>query len=266
MGGATTRSVVFQLSEEVILACGVTDSHTMGYSCEMSSAIAHGSSGAAARRARRASREQTIVAATRTLFDQRGTQDARVEDIARAAGLNKALIYRAFSSKDEIFALTATSYLDELRARTDAVEMLPDAAAQLRQVLTVFADFCLAYPAFLDCGLSLLRRPALELRETLSDAAWFRVSRAVGRCVGSVQRVLEAGAEQGVVEVDDPGFTAGRLLTQMMGSMHMARIGVSLREAAPGAVTAVALDSAQVRDACVRDALVVVGVRNGVGA
>jgi AcrR family transcriptional regulator len=232
----------------------------------MPSATAYGSSGAAARRARRASREQTIVAATRALFDHRGIQDARVEDIARAAGLNKALIYRAFSSKDEIFALTATSYLDELRARTDALEMLPDAAAQLRQVLTVFADFCVTYPAFLDCGLSLLRRPALELRETLSDAAWFRVSQAVGRCVGAVQRVLEAGVEQEVLEVDDPGFTAGRLLTQMMGAMHLSRIGVSLREAAPGAVTAVALDSAQVRDACVRDALAVVGARDGVAS
>jgi AcrR family transcriptional regulator len=232
----------------------------------MSSATAHGSSGAEARRARRASREQTIVAATRTLFDHRGIQDARVEDIARAAGLNKALIYRAFSSKDEIFALTATSYLDELRARTDALEVLPDAAAQLQQVLSVFADFCVLYPAFLDCGLSLLRRPALELRETLSDAVWFRVSRAVGRCVGAVQRVLEAGVEQGVVEVDDPGFTAGRLLTQMMGSMHLSRTGVSLREATPGAVTSVVINAEQVRDSCIRDALAVVGVRNGVAS
>ena len=189
-----------------------------------------------------------------------------MDDIARAAGLNKALIYRAFASKDEIFALTATSYLDELRARTDAVDVVPDAAAQLREVLTVFAEFCVSYPAFLDCGLSLLRRPAVELRETLSDAAWFRVSRAVGRCVGAVQRVLEAGVEQEAVEVDDPGFTAGRLLTQMMGSMHLARTGVSLREAPRGAVTAVAVDAEQVRDACVRDALAVVGIRDGVAS
>lgn len=228
----------------------------------MPSAVSPGLSAAAARKARRAAREQTIVAATRTLFDQRGIRDARVEDIARAAGLNKALIYRAFPSKDEIFALTATSYLDELRARTDAVAAGPDAAEQLRQVLTVFADFCLTYPAFLDCGLSLLRRPAVELRETLSDAAWFRVSRAVGRCVGAVQRVLEAGVSREIIEVDDAGFTAGRLLTQMMGSMHLSRTGVSLREATPGAVTAVAIESEQVRDACIRDALAVVGLRN----
>jgi AcrR family transcriptional regulator len=231
----------------------------------MSSTTPHASAvAAAARRARRASREETIVAAARMLFDQRGIQDARVEDIARAAGLSKALIYRAFSSKDEIFALTATSYLDELRARTDAVPEIPDAAEQLREVLTVFADFCVTYPAFLDCGLSLLRRPAVELRETLSDAAWFRLSRAVGRCVGVVQRVLEAGVRLGVVQVEDPGFTAGRLLTQMMGSMHLSRIGVSLREATPGAVTAVVVDAQQVRDACIQDALAVVGVRNGV--
>jgi len=143
----------------------------LGYSRQMPVVATSGSSSAAARQARRAAREQTIVAATRRLFDQRGIRDARVEDIARAAGLNKALIYRAFSSKDEIFALAATSYLDELRARTDAVTADPDAAEQLRQVLTVFADFCVTYPAFLDCGLSLLRRPAVELRETLSDAA-----------------------------------------------------------------------------------------------
>jgi AcrR family transcriptional regulator len=219
---------------------------------------------AAARKARRASREQAIVAATRGLFDQRGIRDARIEDIARAAGLNKALIYRAFSSKDEIFALTATSYLDELRARTDALPTSPDAVEQLRQVLTVFADFCVSYPAFLDCGLSLLRRPAVELRETLSDAAWFRVSRAVGRCVGAVQRVLEAAEAEEIIKVDDAGFTAGRLLTQMMGSMHLSRAGVSLREATPGSVTAVPLDSEQVRDACIRDALAVVGVRQAV--
>jgi AcrR family transcriptional regulator len=230
----------------------------------MPSAAPTGLSTAAARKARRAAREQTIVAATRALFDQRGIRDARVEDIARAAGLNKALIYRAFPSKDEIFALTATSYLDELRGRTDAVATGPDAAEQLRQVLTIFADFCLTYPAFLDCGLALLRRPAVELRETLSDAAWFRVSRAVGRCVGAVQRGLEAGVAQEIIEVDDAGFAAGRLLTQMMGSMHLSRTGVSLREATPGAVTAVPLDPEQVRDACIRDALAVVGVRNAV--
>jgi AcrR family transcriptional regulator len=227
----------------------------------MAATIPETTSRAMARRRRRATRERAIVAATRELFDQRGLQDARVDDIARAAGLNKALIYRAFSSKDEIFALTATSYLDELRALTDDTDAALDGPQRLREVLTVFADFCVTYPAFLDCGLSLLRRPALELREILSEAAWFRVSRAVGRCVGAVQRALEVAVAQQAIEVDDPGFVAGRLLTQMMGSLHLARSGVSLREPVPGAVTAVSLSPEQVRDASIRDALAVVGIR-----
>jgi AcrR family transcriptional regulator len=226
----------------------------------MSSSTSRVSSKAAARRIRRSEREQAIVAATRRLFDEQGLQDARVDDIARAAGLNKALIYRAFSSKDEIFALTATNYLDELRGQTEEAEAIDGGADRLRAVLTTFADFCITYPAFLDCGLSLLRRPAPELRETLSDAASFRVSRAVGRCVGVVQRALELCIEQKAIEVDDPGFTAGRLLTQMMGSLHLARSGVSLREPVPGAVTAVAVSPEQVCDACIRDALAVAGI------
>jgi AcrR family transcriptional regulator len=207
-----------------------------------------------------------IVAATRALFDERGRQDARVAEIARAAGLNKALIYRSFSTKEEIFALTAADYLDELRERTIDVETTPDPVARLHGTLAAFADFCLMYPAFLDCGLSLLSRPAPELRDALSDAAWFRVSRAAGRCVGGVQRALQAGGEQNAIRVDDPGFTAGRLLTQLMGSLHLARLGVSLQEAVPGAITAVVLDPEQVRDACVRDALAVAGISETVAS
>lgn len=224
------------------------------------------SSPAARRRHRRASREEAIVAATRTLFDKRGLQDARVDDIARAAGLNKALIYRAFSSKDEIFALTAVSYLDELRALTDQLEPVAEGPPRLRELLGVFADFCVTYPAFLDCGFSLLRRPAPELRETLSDAAWFRVSRAVGRCVGGVQRSLMAGGLDGAAGADDAGSLAARLLTQMMGSLHLARFGVSLHEPVAGRVISVGLTPERVRDDCVRDALAVAGFAEGGGS
>jgi AcrR family transcriptional regulator len=223
----------------------------------MSTTTIHGHARASSRRDRRAAREQAIIDAARLLFDERGVRDPRVEDIARAAGLNKALIYRAFASKDEIFALAVKSYLDELRALTDALPAA-DRPEHLRQLLTVFADFCIAYPAFLDCGLALLRRPAPELREILSESVWFRISRAVARCVGSVQRALEPAADSGVDPAEDLGFLAGRLLTQMMGTMHLARAGVALSEPAPEAIRALALDPQQVRDACVRDALTVV--------
>src|SRR3989337_4225351 len=99
-------------------------------------------------------REGELVEATRALFDERGLQDAPMDEIARAVGINKALIYRVFSSKEELYVLTVTHYLDELR------EVALEPHQGLRDALDRFTRFCLRYPAFLDCALSLMRRPA----------------------------------------------------------------------------------------------------------
>src|SRR5262245_341370 len=55
--------------------------------------------------ARRRERQREIVQATRALFDAREMRDANIDDIARAVGVNRAIIYRHFASKDELFAL-----------------------------------------------------------------------------------------------------------------------------------------------------------------
>src|SRR3954447_11729318 len=73
--------------------------------------------GNAARANARREREREIVEATRALFDERGVQDAPMEEIARAVGINKALIYRHFASQEELFVLTVTHYLGELAER-----------------------------------------------------------------------------------------------------------------------------------------------------
>ncbi len=71
-------------------------------------------SGTVSRATRRREREREIIAATRLLFDERGLQDAPIESIAREVGINKALIYRHFSSKEELYVLTLSSYLADL--------------------------------------------------------------------------------------------------------------------------------------------------------
>src|SRR3954471_19162246 len=119
-----------------------------------------------ARRASREAREAHIVDATRALFDERGVQDAPIDDIARAVGINKALIYRHFASKDELFVLTMTRYLAELAERVSTELDTDDAPRrQLERAIGEYTAFCLQYPAFLDCALSLMRHPAEELRD-----------------------------------------------------------------------------------------------------
>src|SRR6188474_3259757 len=114
-------------------------------------------------------RERDLVAATRSLFDERGMQDAPIEEIAKAVGIARGLIYRHFSSKEELFVLTVTDYLGELSGLLDtAVGSADDPEARLRAATEAFAGFCARYPAFLDCSVSLMHRPARELHEIVS--------------------------------------------------------------------------------------------------
>ena len=54
------------------------------------------------------------MAATRRLFDDNGVREAHIDDIARAVGVNRAIVYRHFTGKEDLFALTMVSYLVEL--------------------------------------------------------------------------------------------------------------------------------------------------------
>ena len=218
------------------------------------------------RRERRRARERAIVATTRALIDERGRRDVAVDEIARAARVNKALIYRSFDSKEEIFVLTVVDYLAELEARGAGLPGTADPVAALRQVCERYVGFCLDYPAFLDCGLALMQRPAGELRELVSGAVLFRLGRAMATILGPLERILEAGAERGVFAIEDPDFTANRLYAQVLGSMHLARVGVGVRESTPGVAEIFELDPERVREACVQDALALARITEGAPA
>ena len=119
--------------------------------------------------ARRRAREKEILAATRALFDERGVRDAQIEDIARAVGINRAIVYRHFTGKEELFALTLVGYLDELRtALADAAAGHEDARDRLEAIVGAFVDYGLAYPAFIDCAQTLMRRRGPELLDEMS--------------------------------------------------------------------------------------------------
>jgi len=218
------------------------------------------------RRERRRARERAIVATTRALIDERGRRDVAVDEIARTARVNKALIYRSFDSKEEIFVLTVVDYLAELEARGAGLPGTADPVAALRQVCECYAGFCLDYPAFLDCGLALMQRPASELRELVSGAVLFRLGRAIATILGPLERILTVGAERGVFAIEDPDFMANRLYAQVLGSMHLARVGVGVRESAPGVAEIFELDPERVRKACVQDALALARITEGASA
>jgi AcrR family transcriptional regulator len=193
----------------------------------------------------RADREREIVAATRRLFDDRGAQEAAIDDIAREVGINKALIYRHVGSKEELFVLALTSYLDELRERYVPVDESADPVAALRAACNLYAGFCLEHPAFLDCALSLMRRPAFELRARVSEGTWLRLGRAMTETLAPLVAILRAAG------VAEPDYLANRIYVQVLGTMHLARVGAGVTDGAE----VFTIEPERVRRDCVEDAV-----------
>jgi AcrR family transcriptional regulator len=209
----------------------------------------------------RRARERELVNSTRALFDERGMQDAPMDEIARTVKINRALIYRYFESKEELFVLTMTQYLDEITAQGIArIDKSAPPDVQLRACWSSFASYCLEYPAFLDCALSLMRRPAAELREGLSDATWFSIGRSMSNCLAVTIDILRAGVRDRIFTVADAPFTANCLYTQTIGMMHMARLGLGVSQSVADIPEVFPIAPGQVHDACVDAALTAVGL------
>lgn len=184
-----------------------------------------------------------------------------MDDIAKLVGINRALIYRHFESKEELFVLTVTRYLTEITERgIEAIDRHAPPEQQLRAAWGSFATYCLEHPAFLDCALSLMRRPARDLHARVSEATWLRLGISMGSCLAITSEILARGKATGVFSIDDPDFTANCLYTQTLGLMHMARIGVIVSESAPGVPNVSPISPEQVHAACLRNALAAVGI------
>jgi AcrR family transcriptional regulator len=199
--------------------------------------------------ARRRRREKEILDATRALFDARGVRDAQIEDIAGAVGINRAIIYRHFSGKEELFALTLVGYLEQLATRlkeADDERAAPE--DRLRALTAAFVDYGLGYPAFVDCALELMRRTGPELLDEISEGAMYRLGRGIATCLATLVGTIRAGVEAGVFHTDDVDLLANTLYASGLGGMQLARVGMLVKEAAPGIPTTARLSAEQVKD------------------
>jgi AcrR family transcriptional regulator len=198
---------------------------------------------------RRRRREQEILSATRDLFDARGVRDAQIEDIARSVGINRAIIYRHFTGKEELFALTLVGYLDELVGRLRSADDLSAGPVErLRAITAAFVDYGLAFPAFVDCALTLMRRPGPELLEEISEGAMYQLGRGIATCLAPVAAAIQAGVDTDVFHTGDVHLLANTLYASGLGGLQLARVGMVVKERAPGVPTIAPLSPDQVKE------------------
>jgi AcrR family transcriptional regulator len=211
---------------------------------------------------RRRHRRREILAATRALFDARGVEDTQIEDIAHLVGINRAIIYRHFTGKEELFALTLVGYLDELSVDlTDADR--PEAAPQdrLRRLTTALVDFGMSHPAFVDCALTLMRRPAAGLFAEMSDSATHHLARGVAGSQASMVATVRAGVAAGDFRSADVHVLVSTLCASALGGLQLVRFGLVVADSPPGPPVIEPVSSEQVREH-----LVAAGVAMAIGA
>ncbi|MCW2831977.1 MAG: TetR/AcrR family transcriptional regulator [Aeromicrobium sp.] len=140
---------------------------------------------------RRAERKREILDATRALFDERGVRDAQIDDIARSVGINRAIIYRHFSGKEELFALTLVGYLGELHAAlTASDDETASPERRLRLATTTFLRFGFDLPAFVDCAQALLRRRGDELLAEVVETVMIQLGVGMSACLNHAVTIL----------------------------------------------------------------------------
>lgn len=208
---------------------------------------------------RRMARRREIVAATRALFDAREMRDANIDDIARAVGVNRAVIYRHFASKDELFAFALAEYLEELQERLrQADDERRSAPHRLADIAGAYADFCLEYPAFLDCALALLRQPRSYLVSEVSESVLLQLGELMVACLSIISRVLRDGTAAGDFAVEDVDLTANMIYLQTLGSLHLARTGFIVGDRGSGRPGVRSVDERQFRSLVIRAVLATV--------
>jgi len=112
------------------------------------------------RHARDLTTAQRIVATAATMFAEQGLAGARMDEIARVAKVNKALLYYYFRSKEELHRFVLETLLSQLRARVWGESNAPlPPGRRLAAVIDNFFEFIRRHPNY----------PRLIQREMMSN-------------------------------------------------------------------------------------------------
>jgi TetR/AcrR family transcriptional regulator len=112
------------------------------------------------RHARDLTTAQRIVSTAASMFAEQGLAGARMDEIARVAKVNKALLYYYFRSKEELHRFVLETLLSQLRRRVWDENNTPlPAGKRLEAVIDNFFEFIRRHPNY----------PRLIQREMMSN-------------------------------------------------------------------------------------------------
>jgi TetR/AcrR family transcriptional regulator len=193
-------------------------------------------SGRPGRRRDAAGTREALLAAGTDLFADRGFDGVPVEDIARKAGVNKAMINYHFGGKRQLYlAIVRTTFseiVSQVERLADSREPAPDL---LRKLVAVVADMATRrHPHF----------PAMMLRELLTGGKQLapEIIAYPLRVAEVVRRIVDRGIREGAFRRVDPLLTHLSIVGSLL--FFFATAGVRERMVANGRLGAKPPDAA----------------------
>lgn len=170
-------------------------------------------------RRRPANRPAEIVAAALEVFAERGFQAARLEEVARRAGVSKGALYLYFETKEELFRAVVT---DTIAPNLHQAAALSHIEAPFEP--TVRAIFAvLAQKVLADQRISGVVKLVIAESRNLPELAVIWHENMVAPAVKLASQLIEAGQRQGAVRDGDARYFA-------MGLMGPVLLGALWRE------------------------------------
>ncbi len=104
-----------------------------------------------------------------------------------------------------------------------------------------------------------MRRPGPELLDEISESALFRLGRGIAACLTMLSSTLDEGVADGVFAVEDTNLLANHMYATGFGALQLARVGMLIKELAPGIPTIAPISVDQVRRYLVDTSLALAG-------
>jgi AcrR family transcriptional regulator len=141
-----------------------------------------------------------ILAAATAEFSAKGLDGARVDAIARRAGVNKRMLYHYFGDKEALYLAVLESSYAAIRSAELELHLADQHPVEGMRMLVRFTwDYLIAHPEF----LSLLATENLHRANNLKKLPSMR--RLHSPLIGMISQLLDDGARQGVFREDvDP--------------------------------------------------------------
>jgi AcrR family transcriptional regulator len=150
-----------------------------------------------------------ILGVAAEVFAQQGFAGARVDDIARRAGVNKAMLYYRVGNKQQLYTAVVEQVIDGATARLARVfECKLEPVARVRAMTREIAAFAAENPQL----------PAILLREFASGGGNLEdgVLQRVAGLLANVARIYQEGSEKKIFRRIDPVTTHLMTVSSLM--------------------------------------------------